>query len=292
MHKREQQDLQRTKDVIALVTARSCISRGLAKYFGDNSEGLPSECGHCSWCETHTPVVVSPREIVSEERAAIGRVLDAVPERDDPRFLARIAFGIKSPRITALKYANQTFFGSLQQHDFPVSRPCIMPNFPAFLIPDRPWCVSSQQLARIHHQIFIRCFLNQHRHAARRRLGVAHAPSHPILALQHPRRPANSMRRRTKRQTNGLGRIRILTQRKAVLGKHPVKRVAKAGSSDDCDTVPERPVLRYDYCISREKMRLENPLSVCGWATTNPRRAEFQWGEDLCSPLMLDIGKY
>jgi hypothetical protein len=120
MHKREQQDLQRTKDVINLVTARSCISRGLAKYFGDDTTGLALECGHCSWCNTHSPITLAERQVIKEDTGAVGRILSAVPERDDPRFLARIAFGIKSPRITALKYSNQAIFGSLKEHDFPV----------------------------------------------------------------------------------------------------------------------------------------------------------------------------
>lgn len=118
MHKREQQDLQRTKDVINLVTARSCISRGLAKYFGDDTSSLSAECGHCSWCETHSPITLAERQIIKEDRGAVGKILNAVPERDDPRFLSRIAFGIKSPRITALKYSNLAIFGSLKEHDF------------------------------------------------------------------------------------------------------------------------------------------------------------------------------
>jgi hypothetical protein len=122
MHKREEQDLQRTKDVIDLVTDESCLSRGLAKYFGDDSEGLSPECGHCSWCEKHQPITIVPRQPASEEKAAVGRILSAVPERDDPRFLARIAFGIKSPRITALKYDKKPFFAALWEHDFPVSK--------------------------------------------------------------------------------------------------------------------------------------------------------------------------
>lgn len=121
MHKREQQDLARTKDVVDLVTGMSCISRGLAKYFGDDSVGLSDECGHCSWCETHMKVTIPPRTPAVDDHGAVGKILKECPERNDPRFLARIAFGIKSPRITALKYSNKAIFASLSEHDFPVS---------------------------------------------------------------------------------------------------------------------------------------------------------------------------
>ena len=130
------------------MTQRSCISRGLAKYFGDNSEGLPSECGHCSWCETHTPVVSTPREVVSGEHAQVSKILDNVHERDDPRFLARIAFGIKSPRISASRYDKNGYFGSLKQHDFQVS---LRSFFQTTLLTKARHCfASSPQYARMH----------------------------------------------------------------------------------------------------------------------------------------------
>jgi hypothetical protein len=50
-----QRDLQRTRH-FNLVTSPRCFSRALAAYFGDSSVGLPEECGHCTWCETHKQV--------------------------------------------------------------------------------------------------------------------------------------------------------------------------------------------------------------------------------------------
>ena len=122
MLKRERQDMERTQDVLRLMTDTTCISRNLAKYFGDFSEGLPAECGHCTWCETHEAAVVAPRPTF-DDKAGIGRILMAFVERDDPRFLAKIAFGIASPRITALKYSSHPLFGSLDTADFPVNHP-------------------------------------------------------------------------------------------------------------------------------------------------------------------------
>jgi hypothetical protein len=121
MQEREQADLKRTQDVVALATSSSCISRGLATYFGDTSKELPVECGHCTWCETHQPQVLGKQAYKETKRSHIQHILQAIPERDDPRFLARVAFGITSPKITAAKLQYKTdLYASLGTHNFMV----------------------------------------------------------------------------------------------------------------------------------------------------------------------------
>jgi hypothetical protein len=122
MEERELADLKRTQDVVTLATSASCISRGLAKYFGDTSRDLPEACGHCTWCETQTPIKLGKQAYKETKKADIDHILSAIPERDDPRFLARVAFGITSPRITVGKLQNKpTLFASLGEHNFEVS---------------------------------------------------------------------------------------------------------------------------------------------------------------------------
>jgi hypothetical protein len=121
MQAREQQDLQRTRDVVSLITSRACFSCKLAAYFGDGSHDMQAECGHCTWCETHKAVVLEKMPLVETDHAGIDAVLRACSARDDPRFLARIAFGITSPRVTAMKLSKSPVFGSLNTHDFMVS---------------------------------------------------------------------------------------------------------------------------------------------------------------------------
>jgi superfamily II DNA helicase RecQ len=124
MEQREQAELERTQHVVALATSSSCISRGLAKYFGDTSKSLPEECGHCTWCETHEPRKLGKQAYRETRRQDIEHVLKLIPERDDPRFLARVAFGITSPRITAAKLQNdKNVYESLPEHDFVVCLP-------------------------------------------------------------------------------------------------------------------------------------------------------------------------
>jgi hypothetical protein len=119
---RERQDLQRTEEVVSLVTSKSCISRGLAAYFSDGSYGVPTECGHCTWCETHKQTVLPKMPPARPDPGLIAAVLKACSARDDPRFLARIAFGITSPRVTAMKLGKHLVFGSMNVCDFMVGR--------------------------------------------------------------------------------------------------------------------------------------------------------------------------
>ena len=117
---REQQDLERMKEVMNLVTGSACFARTLAEHFGDALSDGRQECGHCTWCEKHKAVekVSSPKR--EWDSKAFFRVLGAVPDRDDPRFLARVAFGINSPRVTQSKLGKDGVFGSMNDHNFTV----------------------------------------------------------------------------------------------------------------------------------------------------------------------------
>jgi hypothetical protein len=83
---------------------------------------MPAECGHCTWCETHTQVVLSKTPPSRPDPVRIAAVLEACGAGDDPRFLARIAFGISSPRVTVMKLGKHQVFGSMDECDFMVSR--------------------------------------------------------------------------------------------------------------------------------------------------------------------------
>ena len=117
---REQQDLERTKQVVSLITSKGCITYRLAAHFGDDSQGPSAECGHCVWCETHKQVSLPEMPPVPPDPRLIHVVLQACSAKDDPRFLARIAFGITSPRSTALKLGKHPAWGSMNVCDFMV----------------------------------------------------------------------------------------------------------------------------------------------------------------------------
>ncbi|KAI0887710.1 ATP-dependent DNA helicase [Annulohypoxylon maeteangense] len=120
METREEEALKRTQQVIDLITGDKCFALALAEHFG---MGLPDEktkCGHCTHCFTGKRVILPPRPSLPADMDTIRRVLAACRVRDDPRFLARVAFGIKSPRVLQLKLHQKEIFGSLVEHDFKV----------------------------------------------------------------------------------------------------------------------------------------------------------------------------
>jgi hypothetical protein len=121
MEKREEDALARAEEMLSLVTDTRCFSRSLAEHFGDNLPDGKAECGHCEWCLTHTAIKPVYPDPVEWNKAAFAAVLKAMPDRDDPRLLARIAFGITSPRITAAKLGKDPVFGSMANHTFSVS---------------------------------------------------------------------------------------------------------------------------------------------------------------------------
>lgn len=121
MQKREQEALDRTDAILALITSPTCFSRSLAKYFGDDLPTGKIECGHCTWCESHEAVRKLAPPKVEFNWFAFHRILAQVEDRDDARFLARIAFGISSPRVTASKLGKHPIFGSMADHEFMVS---------------------------------------------------------------------------------------------------------------------------------------------------------------------------
>ncbi|KAI5923432.1 P-loop containing nucleoside triphosphate hydrolase protein [Camillea tinctor] len=124
MESREKDALERTRQVTTLFTASpaapkgQCIARSLAEHFGTSLPEGKSACGHCSFCITGKAVELPSKPATAPNIAAIRAVLEACEVRDDPRFLARVAFGIKSPRVTKLRLDKSPVFGSLEEHDF------------------------------------------------------------------------------------------------------------------------------------------------------------------------------
>jgi superfamily II DNA helicase RecQ len=118
MESMEQMNLARTKALIDLITDQKCFSRALAGYFGQTGSNAPDECGHCTWCETRTQVMLPNEPPQPPDPAKVQKVLEKISVRDDPRFLAKIAFGIKSPRATDLKVYSTGVFESMNVCDF------------------------------------------------------------------------------------------------------------------------------------------------------------------------------
>lgn len=115
---KEQDGLRRMRQVVNLITGSKCFAAALASYFGMELPDKNEKCGHCTFCLTGKRVILParPKEVVNIGK--IKAVLKACNVRDDPRFLARVAFGIKSPRVTQMKLDKSPVFMSLADHSF------------------------------------------------------------------------------------------------------------------------------------------------------------------------------
>lgn len=124
---REKSDMHRVQGVIDVITSKSCMTRGLARHFGDEMSIPRTACGHCSFCLTQTPIKfikgdTKQRKVCIDE-GKIKAILLATKVRDDARFLARVAFGISSPRVTTEKLGKHAVFGSMDDCNFEVGAP-------------------------------------------------------------------------------------------------------------------------------------------------------------------------
>ncbi|RSL59037.1 hypothetical protein CEP54_007507 [Fusarium duplospermum] len=115
---REKQALERIQQVIKFITGRKCFGLSIAEHFGMSLPDGKKKCGHCTFCLSGKAVELPPSPPKTLNRAAIREVLNATDVRDDARFLARVAFGIKSPRVTKLKLDRNHVFSSMADSNF------------------------------------------------------------------------------------------------------------------------------------------------------------------------------
>ncbi|ROV90658.1 hypothetical protein VMCG_10010 [Cytospora schulzeri] len=121
LEQKEKDALKRTRDVVDLITGEKCFALALAQHFGMDLPGGKEKCGHCTFCFTGKGVKLPPQAKAPLDRNGVVRVLSACPVRDDPRFLARVAFGIMSPRVRELRMHLTTAWDSMQDQNFDVS---------------------------------------------------------------------------------------------------------------------------------------------------------------------------
>ncbi|RDB29220.1 putative ATP-dependent DNA helicase RecQ [Hypsizygus marmoreus] len=119
MLKREEEGIEKLRQVIEFATDDDCLAHNLAKYFGDSDAVPDGMCQRCTFCTTGESMEFSGRTTTPVDHAQIQAILRACPERDDPRLLARMAFGITSPRLTLNKWSTANpMFGSMVTMDF------------------------------------------------------------------------------------------------------------------------------------------------------------------------------
>lgn len=70
------------------------------------------------FCKTRQAIPFQPKYDTEFSEKQVRFVLGVCGVRDDPRFLARLAFGVSSPRITQLGLSRHDIFGCCETADF------------------------------------------------------------------------------------------------------------------------------------------------------------------------------
>ncbi|KAF7306860.1 hypothetical protein MIND_00478200 [Mycena indigotica] len=119
MEKRETDGLAKLEQVLQLVTDDECLARSLSTYFGGENTVPEEGCGNCTFCFQGHGVEFTRKSVNNMDATKLNAILRACGERDDPRLLARMAFGVTSPRLTMLKCStSHPLFGSMAESDF------------------------------------------------------------------------------------------------------------------------------------------------------------------------------
>ncbi|GAA5835323.1 hypothetical protein JCM5353_006734 [Sporobolomyces roseus] len=118
MYQREEADVKRLRGVGDFIRQDQCFAHALASYFGDATSVPDGKCGKCSHCLSGKSLAfkASGASVATEKQ--LNYVLATCGVRDDPRLLAKVAFGVRSPRITSLGLSNADCFGILSDCDF------------------------------------------------------------------------------------------------------------------------------------------------------------------------------
>ena len=118
---REAKDAERLHNIMAFAQDKSCLTRHLLRYFG---EDLEADCGHCSSCLN--PIKKQrtiPRSAIKPITAEHVPVIQALIKEGHaalraPRQIARFLCGITSPATTRDKLTKHDAFALLQDHPF------------------------------------------------------------------------------------------------------------------------------------------------------------------------------
>jgi len=117
---REEREIQRIHYMMGFFENDSCLSKGLAEYFGENIE--KEHCGHCSFCKSgkvniQKTTELSPfcdfdfKEITNEFIGALGRHFSILN-------LTKFLCGIYTPVFSKLKIRSFPYFGIFERYPF------------------------------------------------------------------------------------------------------------------------------------------------------------------------------
>ncbi|KAF8587332.1 ATP-dependent DNA helicase [Ramaria rubella] len=120
MVSREEEAVEKLRKVIEFGSAAKCLARTLASHFGDEDAITGGSCTKCTFCTTGAPTPFDAEIKTAADPGQIKAILSVCHERDDPRLLARFAFGVTSPRLMDLKLTKHPLFGTMGNVDYRV----------------------------------------------------------------------------------------------------------------------------------------------------------------------------
>jgi len=117
--RREDNELARLGQVVALIEANACQVAALSAHFGEHRE----PCGHCSWClNGREPGTLPPRSDATFDESLWANASDLRKEHpqllDNPRAMARFLCGVPSPSLSKAKLSKHALFGCLDHLPF------------------------------------------------------------------------------------------------------------------------------------------------------------------------------
>ena len=115
---REQQEIARLGQVLALTEHEGCQVAVLCAHFG---EQRAKPCGHCTRCLGTPPAALQKRTVPPLDETVLRRALAVrrnEPALAEPMIMARWLCGISSPVLTKAKLSKHPLFGALDQQPF------------------------------------------------------------------------------------------------------------------------------------------------------------------------------
>ncbi len=119
---KEQQQIQRITEMLALFQSTHCLSRQLADYFGDQQ--LTQDCGHCSVClgnYQHWPAQLPAAKIDEHELRMIAEelnnaIVQQFSQAASISLICRYLCGISTPWLTKIKARRLGHFGRYENY--------------------------------------------------------------------------------------------------------------------------------------------------------------------------------
>jgi ATP-dependent DNA helicase RecQ len=116
---KEKYEIQRIHNMIEFFESASCLSQGLASYFG---EEIKEQCDHCSFCRGGPTVIQTTNVLPPIAFCNFQEVTKAFTEVIGPHYsvinLTKFLCGISTPVFMKSKVKNLPHFGLLQKYPF------------------------------------------------------------------------------------------------------------------------------------------------------------------------------